>query len=107
MCEELVEECGDPRLVYYLPGYCAAFGQAGLDDPRNEDQCFAVYGDCIDDCRYFRFLLETGVIGPDASTASDDSDSASDDSGGLPDADEGGLPIPDAAVSDSAADSGG
>ncbi len=71
MCEDLVEECGDPRLSRYLPGYCAAYGRAGLEDERNEDQCFAVYDDCIDECVSLRYLLELGAFGEDASSTPD------------------------------------
>lgn len=56
MCENLVEECGNPR-IWEFEGLkeCFRVGRAGVANPRNEDQCFAVYDECISDCTYYMY----------------------------------------------------
>lgn len=56
MCEALVDVCGDERIRDY-PGIedCYRIGRAGTKNARDEDQCFAVYDECVSDCEYYAF----------------------------------------------------
>jgi hypothetical protein len=67
MCEELVAACeGTP---FTALDSCYAIGVAGLKNARDEDQCYAVYDDCIADCRYVQSALrDAGDASPDAAT---------------------------------------
>jgi hypothetical protein len=94
MCQELVEACeGTP---FTALDSCYAIGVAGLKNARDEDQCYAVYDDCIADCRYVQAaLLDAG----DASNASPDAATVSD-AASTSDA----TTVPDAKVSDASPD---
>lgn len=65
MCENLREVCGDERIWKYAETeQCFQIGRAGVEDSRDEDQCFAVYDECISDCEYW---LWVNYVYPDAS----------------------------------------
>ena len=47
-------------------------GRAGLKRERDEDQCFAVYDECMSDCAYYAFWASFGDAGVgDAAAPSD------------------------------------
>lgn len=89
MCEELVSVCGEP-VVWDFAGLreCYDIGRAGQKDARQEDQCFAVYDECISDCTYYAFWASFGDAGPADAAASDSaepSDAGAVDAAGLRD----------------------
>lgn len=52
---------------------CYAIGMAGRKERTNEDQCFAYYDECINECEFFAYYytLDAGVdaeAGADATT---------------------------------------
>lgn len=72
MCEDLVSVCGEP-VVWDFAGLreCYDIGRAGQEDARQEDQCFAVYDECISDCRYYAFWASFGDAGLGDAAAGD------------------------------------
>ncbi len=50
MCEELVDSC--EGLLDERSELCFDVGRAGVKDSSKEDQCFAFYPSCIDDCLF-------------------------------------------------------
>jgi hypothetical protein len=90
MCENLLSTCGDKQIWDYGgPRECFEIGRAGASDPRNEDQCFAVYDECVSDCLYYSFWTNFGVdAGADAGLDSDAANDAPTDAGGADAADE-------------------
>lgn len=74
MCENLVSTCGERR-IWDVPGMqkCFEIGRSGVEDSRDEDQCFAVHDECISDCNFWRSVtnldagpLDAGSVGADA-----------------------------------------
>jgi hypothetical protein len=58
MCETLVQVCGEPVLWDYSHlERCYEVGRAGVEDVRQEDQCFAHYDECLSDCEYYGYWL--------------------------------------------------
>jgi hypothetical protein len=48
MCQALARECAE--LSNARSRACYDVGRAGMKNRRDEDQCFAYYPDCIDEC---------------------------------------------------------
>lgn len=73
MCEDLVQVCGEPAVWDYAGmRECYDIGRAGLKRERDEDQCFAVYDECMSDCAYYAFWASFGDAGVgDAAAPSD------------------------------------
>lgn len=73
MCENLVNVCGDPVLLEHENSVfreCHAIGVAGRKDRSNEDQCFAFYEECINECDFYAYYY-TLDAGPDAQAIPD------------------------------------
>lgn len=51
MCEELVAAC--KGVSGGASPECAKTAERGLSDSRNEDQCYAVYDDCLPECQFY------------------------------------------------------
>jgi hypothetical protein len=84
MCRELTQACEGIA----APGLqaCYKIGAAGLKNARDEDQCYAVYDDCIADCRYFSAVPDAGdATVSDAAAEVTDSAVAATDSGAVTD----------------------
>lgn len=72
MCEDLASVCGE-SVIWDYAGLreCYDIGRAGMKNERQQDQCFAVYDECISDCKYYAFWSGFGDAGPYDAAASE------------------------------------